>query len=283
MLAVINDCQIYYEVHGKEDGKALFFIHGGPGVGDCRKDIETFSSLGEKYKLVFIDMRGSGRSEDKPPYTHEQWAADIDGLREHLGIEKIMIHGCSYGGFLSQEYVLRYSERVTHVILNVTAANNKHQNLAIENALQRNLPGVDIELLKRLFNGEVRSNEDFKEIFLAILPLYAMNFDQDQARQRIDSIFYHYETHNYAFKYNLAKFDLTNRLQEISVPVLVTGGRHDWITPAIYSEEIAKKIPNSTLVIFEENGHSLIREEPERYMEVLTDFLSKEEKICTSK
>jgi pimeloyl-ACP methyl ester carboxylesterase len=67
------------------------FFHGGPGMSDCRGDIAAFSSLGDEYKLVFMDMRGSGRSEVKPPYTHEPWTADNDGLRQQLGLAKIFI------------------------------------------------------------------------------------------------------------------------------------------------------------------------------------------------
>src|SRR5699024_8914433 len=109
MYTQINDCKIYHEIYGENNKETIFFIHGAPGLGDCRSDIQSFKSLASEFKLVFLDMRGSGRSEDKPPYTHEQWTADIDRLRQYIGAEKIIIHGGSYGGFLSLEYVLRFS------------------------------------------------------------------------------------------------------------------------------------------------------------------------------
>ncbi len=80
----INENELYYEIHGNPEGKTIFFIHGAPGLSDCRADIKAFSSLGDQYQLVFLDMRGSGRSEGKPPFTHEQWTADIEELRKEL-------------------------------------------------------------------------------------------------------------------------------------------------------------------------------------------------------
>lgn len=281
MYKTVNGCQIYYEVHGKEDGEAIFFIHGGPGMGDCRGDIAAFSPLGDEYKLVFLDMRGSGRSEDKPPYTHEQWTADIDELRKQLGLEKIKMLGGSYGGFLTLEYALRYPENLTHVMLRDTAPSCNYNDQSTAKALNSNLPGINEDMLDRLFGGRVKSNDDFKEMFGAIQPLYTVVWDEEKAKQRLDSIFFHYETHNYAFSVNQPAYDLTEQLKNIQVPVLVTVGRHDWITPVVASEDIHREVPNSTLVIFENSGHSPHLEENEKYIELVRDFIKAESNVVS--
>jgi proline iminopeptidase len=152
----INDNTLYYEVYGKDDQEAILFIHGGPGLGDCRADIKAFSQLRDQYKLVFLDMRGSGRSEANPPFTHEQWTADIDGLRQQLKLNKVKIHGGSYGGFLSLEYVLRYPQNATHVMLRDTSSNHHHHQLSIKKALDSDRPGITKQMLERLFAGKVR-------------------------------------------------------------------------------------------------------------------------------
>jgi len=275
LFTTINDNEIYYEIHGKPNGESIFFIHGAPGLGDCRGDIKAFSALGDKYRLIFMDMRGSGRSEGKPPFTHAQWTADIEEMRKLLVDGPIKILGGSYGGFLTLEYVLRYPENVTHVLLRDTGSNSEFDHLSVDRALESNLPGITEERIRRLFDGKVESDEELKEMFSAIQPLYTVKYDEEAVRNRIDSIFYRYETHNFAFRYNKPKFNLDKDLDKISVPTLVTVGRHDWITPVECSELIAKKIPNSKLVIFENSGHSPQLEENEDYLNLVRDYLDK--------
>jgi len=275
MYIKINDNELYYEIHGNPTGETIFFIHGAPGLGDCRGDIKAFSALGDHYRLVFMDMRGSGRSGGNPPFTHEQWTADIEEMREKLVDGPIKILGGSYGGFLTLEYVLRYPENVTHVLLRDTGSNNNFDHNSVNRALQSNLPGIEEDGIRRLFAGETKSNEELKEMFAAIQPLYTVIYDEEAVKQRIESIYYRYETHNYAFRYNKTKFNLDDELHKITVPTLVTVGRHDWITPVECSELIAEKIPNSKLVIFENSGHSPQHEENEEYLILVRNFLSK--------
>lgn len=274
MYIKINGNDLYYEIHGNLSGETIFFIHGAPGLGDCRSDIKAFSALGDKYRLVFLDMRGSGRSQGNPPFTHEQWTADIEELRKEIVSGPIKILGGSYGGFLTLEYAYRYPDNVTHVLLRDTAASNELDHLSVEKALNSNLPGITEDKIRRLFAGEVRSNEELKGIFAAIQPLYTVKFDEQAVKDRLESIYYRYETHNYAFKYNKPVYNITGHLHKITIPTLVTVGRYDWITPLESAEIIARYIPNSKLVIFEDSGHSPHQEENERYLAELREFLS---------
>jgi proline-specific peptidase len=269
----LNGCNIYYEVHGNEAGETIFFIHGAPGLGDCRADQGAFKSLGLDYRLVFLDMRGSGRSEEVPPYTHKQWTADIDELRKYLNVEKIIIHGGSYGGFLSLEYVLRYPQHVGHVLLRDTGGNQKFHSLTVEKALNANLPDVTEDLLDRLFSGRVTSDKELKAMYTAILPLYTVEQNTEKMKEKAESIYYHYETHNYAFSENKPNYDVSEKLKTISCPVLVNVGRHDWVTPVEYSLELSEKIPNSTLIIYENSGHSPHAEENVQYLKNVREFL----------
>jgi proline iminopeptidase len=276
MYVTLNGCKLYYEIHGNEQGETIFFIHGGPGMSDSRGDVNSFSDLGDTYRLVFLDNRGSGRSETVPPYTHEQWTSDIDALREHLGAEQIHMLGGSYGGFLTLEYVLRYPERIKSIILRDTAPNNKNNHLSMDKALKSNLPGINKEMLDRLFGGEVRSNEEFREMIKAILPLYTVEWDEKAAEKQLNNIYFHYETHNYAFGVNKKSYDVSDDLHQITCPVLITVGIHDWVTPVEYSDEMAAKIPNNTYVKFDNSGHSPQVEENEKYLKLVREFLAEQ-------
>ncbi|WP_280770628.1 alpha/beta fold hydrolase [Salipaludibacillus daqingensis] len=274
MYITLNDNKIYYEVHGNKNGETIFFIHGAPGISDCRSDIQSFSSLTDEFQLVFMDMRGSGRSEGKRPFTHEQWTADIEALREHLmGEEKVHMLGGSYGGFLTLEYALRYGNHLKRIVLRDTAANSDFNQLSIDRALESNLPGINEERILRLFHGEVHSDEELKEMFWSIMPLYTVEFDEQKAKERLESIYFHFETHNDAFRYNKPKYDIVNQLPTIKNDTLVTVGRHDWVTPVICSETIHANLPHSRFVIFENSGHSPHAEEAETYLPMMRKFL----------
>src|SRR5205823_8034411 len=126
--------------------------------------------LADELALITFDHRGCGRSDEAPEetYSHAQFAADADALRARLGYERIPVLGTSYGGFIAQEYALRYPDRLTHLILVDTAPSHDHHEAAKRNALAGDLPGIDREMLDRLFSGRVESDADFRRCFAAI-------------------------------------------------------------------------------------------------------------------
>jgi proline iminopeptidase len=224
-----------------------------------------------------FDARGSGASSDTPPYTHAQWAADVDALREWAGVEQIIMAGGSYGGFVSLEYALAFPDRVRAVVLRDTAAADTFRGTARERALNSDRTTIDMEMFDRSFAGQVRDNADFRETWKAILPLYDYDYDPDAVEAKADAPTYHYATHNYAFSTNLPGYNVLPRLGEITCPTLITVGRVDWITPVEASEQLAAGIPNSQLAIFEKSGHSPQIEEHDAWIATVREFLSKVE------
>lgn len=271
----INGADLFVTQAGKENGQAIVFLHGGPGLGDSRGDIVTFAPLAEEFRLVFLDLRGSGKSSDTPPFTHKQWVEDIEGLREKLGLGKICLHGSSYGGFLAQEYAAAYPENLEFLFLNVTTPDGTNDRNAINNAKNSDRCNLTEDELKRLFDGEVRDNEDFRYLYAGILPLYMVTLDPERDRKKLDQIHFHYATHNAAFR-KLIDFDMKPQLPQVRVPTLVTAGEIDWITPAEFSEQIHELLPNSAMVVFKRLGHSLVREATPLYLEILKRFMNGE-------
>jgi proline iminopeptidase len=275
MFIEINGNQLYVEEHGPRDGFPMIVHHGAPGLGDHGEPKRAFAlPFSSKYRVIIFDARGSGRSEGKPPFTHEQWAADIDALREHFGCEQIIMAGGSYGGFMSMEYAVRYPDRVRALILRDTSANNDHSEVANRNALNSDRVKVDREKLERLMEGLCRSDEDMKDCYKEIQPLYNAKWDPSKDAERLNNIIFRHETHNFAFAYNLKHYDLTSQLPSIKVPTLITVGQHDWITPVACSESIHRLIPGSRLEIFKNSGHSPQLEEPERFQALVREFLT---------
>lgn len=277
MRIPVNGAELEVEVLGADDAPVLIAHHGAPGIGSRAEPKASFGPLSDTYRVIVFDARGSGESSETPPYTHEQWAADVDGLREWAGVEQIVMAGGSYGGFVSLEYALAYPDRVRAVVLRDTAAADTFRPSARQRALETDRTTIDMELFDRSFSGQVRDNADFRETWKAILPLYDYDYDPDSIEARADAPIYHYRTHNYAFSTNLPGYDITGRLSEIKCPTLITVGRTDWITPVEASEQLAAGIPDSRLAIFEKSGHSPQIEEHEAWLATVRGFLKEVE------
>ena len=118
MLPVSDLHTLYYEQSGNPAGKPVVFVHGGPGGGTnprCRCFFDP-----RAYRIVLFDQRGCGRST---PHAELQenttWdlVADMERLREHLGIVRWQVFGGSWGSTLALAYAQRHPERVTEMIL----------------------------------------------------------------------------------------------------------------------------------------------------------------------
>jgi proline-specific peptidase len=268
--ALVNGAHLAYDDSGQ--GQAILLLHGGPGMSDRTEGWRTFAPLGERYRLVAFDLRGCGQSEAIAPYSHAQWVADAEALRVQLGLGPVVLLGGSYGGHLALEYTLAHPEAVRALILRDTAASGRYHAMAKATAVRR-IPDIPRDALDRLFEGRIRSDEDFRACYAAIQPLYRVVRDPDQERVALERIPFRYETHNWAFGRNQPAFDLVPRLGEIHVPTLVTVGRHDWICPVEASQEIAEAIAGARLVVFERSGHSPQVEEHDAYLSLVRSFL----------
>lgn len=254
-------------------GTTILTLHGGPGLGSRDNDWGSFLPFADTHRVISFDQRGNGESEGAEPYSHEQFVSDIEALRQQLDLGKIILTGGSYGGFIALEYALRYQQHLRAIILRDTAASNAFQGIAKQRALESGLP-MDRDALERLFDGNVKDDQEFRESFEMIQPLYNVDYDPVAGRKQLDSIPFRFETHNWAFSRNQPNYNIVARLPDIHVPTLVIVGRHDWITPLEASEEIAAGIPNSKLVIFEHSGHSPQTEERETFLTTVNQFLA---------
>ena len=270
----VNGARLWCELHGPDDAPAVVILHGGPGVGDCRDHVRDLGPLADEFRLLFYDARGSGRSADVPPYTHDQWVADLDELTRTLGIETFALLGHSYGGIVAQEYAISHPERLRQLILVDTAPSTVENEESIRRALAAGRPDIEEGWLRELFEGRVESDEQMRGMWESLLPLYFDGpYDPQLPKQMADDTYFHHATHNYAFSVNNPAFDVRDRLPQLRVPTLVMCGGNDWITPLAKSQEIVSLIPASRLEVFDQSGHMPMFEEPERFQAVLRAFL----------
>lgn len=123
MLEVGDGHRIYWECCGNPSGKPALYLHGGPGSG-CTPGQRRFFDPGA-YRIVLLDQRGTGRSRplasdpnaDLSTNTTAHLVADIERLREHLGVEQWVILGLSWGTTLAQAYAQVQPQRVAALVL----------------------------------------------------------------------------------------------------------------------------------------------------------------------
>ena len=275
MKVIINDNELNVEILGEDNAPVLIAHHGGGGIGSLGEPKATFGPLADKFKVVVFDARGCGISEGKEPFSHAQWAADIDGLRKWLDVDKIVVAGGSYGGFIAQEYAIRYPEHTRAMILRDTSADwASNIDRAYENARTQTRVAINWENFDRYWQGKITDDQDLKDRWEDIIPMYDFNYDSIKSKKAVDAGFYRHEAHNWCFLYNMPNFDLRAQLPSVTCPTLVTVGRTDWVTPVSSAETIASLIPNSALVIFEKSGHSPQIEEFDLFQQVMRDFLA---------
>jgi proline iminopeptidase len=110
--------EIYYEQSGNPKGKPVVFLHGGPGGGTDPKMRRFFDP--KKYRIVLFDQRGCGRSRPSASLVdNTTWhlVADIETIREHLGIDKWQVFGGSWGSTLALAYAQKHPQRCTELVL----------------------------------------------------------------------------------------------------------------------------------------------------------------------
>jgi len=282
---------IYYQILGQ--GAPLLIVHGGPGASHDYF-LPYLLPLARHHKLIFIDERGSGKSEkleDPSAYTVENMVEDTEAVRQGLKLGRISLLGHSYGGVLAQAYALKYQTNLTHLILCSTF----HSTSKMNEVFRRELADMTPELRDRILSlekaGLFGKGKDYEknrypndymiaawaEGYFPYLyqrrpdpnydPIANGNMAWDLYREMWGS---HGE---YVIDGNLKSVEYADRLKTIKVPTLITVGDHDECAPAL-SEEMHRLIAGSKLVILPQSGHMNFVDQPELFVKTVNDFLT---------
>ena len=118
LLSVGDGHEVYWEQCGRPDGKPVLFLHGGPGAGCDEKNRRYFDP--DAYRVVLLDQRGAGRSRlfgNVKANTTPHLISDIEKIRDHLGIDRWLVFGGSWGSTLALAYAEEHPGRVSGLIL----------------------------------------------------------------------------------------------------------------------------------------------------------------------
>jgi proline iminopeptidase len=291
---------IYYMTVGR--GAPLMIVHGGPGASHDYF-LPYLLPLARHNRLVFIDERGSGRSqilEDAKQYTVENMVEDVEAVRQGLALGKISLLGHSYGGVLAQAYALKYPNNLTHLILASTFPSTKQMNEIFVRMKER----MDPDLRERIDNMEKQGlfghgkdyekNRYTNEYMIAAWgrgyfpylyhnrpdPNYdpvasGMTTSWDLYREMWGS------DGEFVIDGNLQSVEYTDRLPSIHVPTLIMAGDHDECDPSL-SREMHEKIAGSDLVILPSSGHMTFVDQPTIFISSVDAFLHGQGKAPSS-
>ena len=258
--ANIGDAEIYYEEHGS--GEPLMLVSGLGGTAAYWKP--NLPALAAKYRVIVHDHRGAGQStHSKIRYSVEQMTDDVLKLMDHLKIERAHVVGHSTGGAIGQIMAIRNPERLKKLVLFATwtkADKFFRQLFAARRALLMQVGKEAYVRAGSLFlytpawlKANEKLVEEREELAIRGFP------PVEVVASRIDAI---------------VAFDRTAELGKIRTPTLVLCAKDDFITPAYFSEELARKIPGAKLVLLPQGGHCASETALEAFNEALSEFLA---------
>ena len=145
-LSVGDGHRLYWETVGRDDGVPALYLHGGPGSGSSPSARQYFDP--NTYRAVLFDQRGCGRSRpladdasaDLTTNTTTHLVVDIERLREHLGVERWVVVGVSWGVTLGLVYAQAHPDRVAAMALGAITSGARREVAWISRDISRVSP-----------------------------------------------------------------------------------------------------------------------------------------------
>jgi pimeloyl-ACP methyl ester carboxylesterase len=280
MRIKIGDSWLFFDVEGaklRPDGPrmrevpTLLLLHGGPGF-DHSVFKPFMSPLADIAQLVYLDHRGQGRSDRTSPerWRLASWADDVKDFCDALEIVRPVVLGQSFGGIVAMAYATRHPSHPSQIILSSCSARIRRDR--IYEAFER-LGGKPAREVAERFWEDPRA-ETGAEYARVCWPLYNRSAALADPGAISRTIF-NLELGLQFFKGEGRTFDLLQDLQLIQSPTLLLAGEQDPVSPIEDAVDIAQRIPPGMLsfVRFANAGHGVFRDEPDRALQVIREFI----------
>jgi proline iminopeptidase len=285
LLDVGDGNRIYWETSGNPDGKPAVMVHGGPGQGTAPNMRRMFDP--ERYRAVLFDQRGCGRSTphasdpatDMRHNTTDHLVSDMERLREHLGIDRWLVTGGSWGTTLGLVYAERHPQRVSEIMLSAISTSRRSEIDWLYRGVGRFFPeewerfrgGASTDrdddfiaayarLMEdpdpRVRNQAASSWRTWEDTVLSLEPNAKPPFVPDSEPGADTLAFVRICAHYYANAGWLEDNEVINAAGQLAhIPGVLIHGRLDLSCPASTAWELARAWPGAELLIDDHSGH----------------------------
>jgi len=270
-------------------GDPIFFFAGGPGNSHDYLQ-GNFGQYYRTHKVVFIDMLGRGLSDDAKDVSEYSIANDVhvaEEIRKKLQLTKISLVGHSYGTVVAQAYAIAHPDKVDKMVLingfhsgEMWQANCDSYNHYCKTHYPEYWEKIDS--MRSL--GYVSSDPAFSKLYGSV-PVKYVYYHNTKLKQNSPSykhrgwasdVYYGIIGRDADFFVSGSMMDTDFRkdLRNLSCPTLVIAGRYDGVSTPEYAMQYKNYMPQAQFVMFEQSGHNPYLEEPEKFYQILDEFLA---------
>lgn len=284
----LGDMRLWVEETGA--GPPLLLISGGPGTSHHYFHPHLIPAA-RFARLIYVDLRGVGRSDYEPGdgYTVAQAVADLERLRRRLGLERWTLFGYSFGGTVAQLYTIRHPERVAGLVL-ASSAVPMDLDVGLRTRERDFMAPEEIDRVAEIYrvDGEpvVPAHGDRVDPATQRSMVYNGFLNGDWKRRHLCRMlpaeiahFARYEwvhDRNYYFEMvrDAQRYDLTGVFAENPIPTLILEGKWDLAFGEHKASTFAEQFPGARLVVFDDGGHTFFEDVPARFFETLRAFVT---------
>lgn len=281
MEVAIDGVNIFVLPVGAEDNYPLFVLHGGPGL-DHTEMHPWLDSLSDTFRLLYVDLRGQGRSQRVDPATLSLsvFASDVTRLAEALGLREYAVLGHSFGSFVALAHAIEQGGASHYVISSGTASFSK---TAPE--IERNLATFEpVELREQVTRSwalepHAKTQEDVARLMEMQMPFHFYTIESAAYRHFMEveaqgQAIYAPEVLSY-FSANEYVTEYEDTLGAIHKPTLIITGEYDRTCTPRAARDLHAGIAGSELVILPDAGHMTYVEQPGMYFAAVRDFFAR--------
>ncbi|MGO2514746.1 MAG: proline iminopeptidase-family hydrolase [Corynebacterium variabile] len=262
----------------------LVVVHGGPGMThDYLTDLDRLAEVpGSEREIIYYDQAGCGRTarpDTVPPWSLGLFVDELAGLLDALSLDSYDLMGHSAGGWIALDFALRQPAGLRRLVLASTCADMplyRREVTALKDALPDGLGAV----IDRCEAEGTTNSAEYGRAYGVFQKLHMLRLEHMPDHMLASIAGLNEEIYDallgpeWNMTGSLKEWSVADRLGELDLPVLVTSGRSDEMTPATV-RPMVDAIPGALWRIFEDSSHMAMMEEPEEYAQVVGAFLGK--------